>query len=142
MKNLFKTLMFAGGTMLLLATQSYIATEDSKSASFNTAFELKLDEKVFLPKSKKELSVSLVTLSDNRCPENVQCITAGKAIAQIKLTNKQGSEAIAKLVLEQSADVSDTIAVTLDEKQYSVILKEVNRLFANKVKIVIKKASI
>lgn len=142
MKNLFKTLMFAGASTLLLATQSYIAPEESKSASFNTAFELKLDEKVFLPKSKKELSVSLVTISDNRCPENVQCITAGKAIAEIKLTNKQGSEAITKLVLEQSATASDAIAVTLDGKNYTVVLSEVNKLYANKVKVVISKSTI
>lgn len=134
--------MFAGASTLLLATQSYIAPEESKSASFNSVFELKLDEKVFLPKSKKELSVSLITISDNRCPENVQCITAGKAVAQIKLTNKEGSETIKELVLEQSAASSDTIEVKLDGKNYYVILNEVNRLYANKVKLVISKSTI
>ncbi len=142
MKNLFKTLMLAGGTTLLLATQSYIAAEESKTAAFNTAFELKLEEKVFLPKSKKELGVSLLSIADNRCPENVQCITGGKAVAQIKLTNKEGSEAIKELVLEQSASSSDTIEVSLDGKNYSVILNEVNRLYANKVKLVINKSTI
>ena len=131
-----------GGTTLLLSSQGFIDPRESKTASFDSVFEIKLDEKVFLPKVKKELSVSLLNVIDNRCPENVQCITAGKAVAEIKLTNRKGSEAITKLVLDQSANATDTIAVTLDETNYSVILNEVNRLFANKVKISVIKSSI
>ena len=142
MKNLFKASMIVAGATLLLTSQSYVAPEESKTAQFNTPFELKLNEKVFLPKAKKELVVSLVNINDNRCPENVQCITAGNATAEIKLTSKEGSEAITKLVLDQSANATDTISVTLDETNYSVILSEVNKLFANKAKIIVKKEAI
>ncbi|MES2873057.1 MAG: hypothetical protein V4708_04995 [Bacteroidota bacterium] len=142
MNNLLRTSMMTGAITLLITSQSYISSRDVKSAPFNTAFEIKLDEEVFLPKSKKELSVSLLNVTDNRCPENVRCITGGKAVAQIKLTNKHGSEAITKLALEQSPGSSDTIDVTLDDKHYTVILNEVNRLFANKVKLVVSKTSI
>lgn len=129
------------GAAVLLTSQSYKGRESDKTAAFNTPFELKLDEKVFLPKAKKELTVSLVNINDNRCPENVQCITEGKATAEIKLTNKEGSEAVTKLVLEQSAE-ADTISVVLNETQYSIILNEVDRLYANKAKIIIKKRAI
>lgn len=125
-----------------MTSQSYIAPEASKTSKFNTPFELKLDEKVFLPKARRELSVSLININDNRCPENVQCITAGSATAEIKLTGKDGSEAITKLVLGQSENASDTISVTLDDSNYSVILSEVNKLFANKARIIVIKDAI
>lgn len=134
--------MMLAGTTFLLTSQGYIAPEESKTAPFNTPFELKLDEKVFLPKARKELSVSLVNINDNRCPENVQCVTAGSATAEIKLTSKAGSEAVTKLVLDQSPNASDTIAVILDETNYSIILSEVNRLIANKAKIIVRKDAI
>jgi hypothetical protein len=142
MKNLLKTSLMVAGAALLLTSQSYVAREVVKTAPFNTPFELKLDEKVFLPKAKRELVVSLVNINDNRCPDNVQCITAGNAMAEIKLTSKDGSEAVTKLVLDQSANATDTISVTLDQTNYSVILSEVNKLFANKAKIIVKKDAI
>lgn len=141
MKNLFKTSLVVAGATILLTSQSYKAREADKTAPFNTPFELKLDEKVFLPKAKKELAVSLISINDNRCPENVQCITAGKATAEIRLTSKEGSEAVTKLVLDQSAN-ADTISVVLDETNYSIILSEVNRLYANKARITIAKRPI
>ena len=142
MKNLFKASLMIAGSTILLTSQSYVGPVVSKTAPFNTPFELKLDEKVFLPKAKRELVVSLVNINDNRCPENVQCMTAGNAIAEIKLTSKDGSEAITKLVLDQAANATDTISVTLDDTNYSVILSEVNKLFANKAKIIVKKEAI
>ncbi len=132
--------MVAGAT-ILVTSQSYKSRETDKSAQYNSLFELKLDEKVYLPKAKKELAVSLITINDNRCPENVQCVTAGKAVAEVKLTSKVGSEVVTKLVLENSAD-KDTIAVTLDKANYSIILSEVDRLFANKATLLVKKGAI
>lgn len=129
------------GAAVLLTSQGYKGREAEKTASFNTPFELKLDEKVYLPKAKKELAVSLVNINDNRCPENVQCITAGKATAEIKLIDKEGSELVTKLVLENASD-TDTISVTLNKTNYSVILNEVDRLYANKAKVLIKKQAI
>lgn len=133
--------MIIAGTTILLTSQSYKGRELDKTAPFNIPFELKLDERVFLPKAKKELAVSLLNISDNRCPENVQCITAGKATAEIKLSSKEGSETVTKLVLDQSA-TADTISVTLDNTNYSIILSEINRLYANKAKITISKRPI
>jgi hypothetical protein len=142
MKSLFKTSMLLAGATFLLTSQSYVAPEPDKTSSFNTAFELKLDEKVFLPKSRRELTVSLININDNRCPENIQCITEGKATAEIKITAKDGSEAVTKLAIGQSAQSSDTASVTLDNTNYYIILSEVNRLFANKAKLIVKKQAI
>lgn len=133
--------MLVAGTTFLLTAQSFVSPEEIKSSSFNTPFELTMNDKVFLPKAKKELSVSLLNINDNRCPENVNCITAGRAIAEIKLTSRNGSEAIAKLKLEQTENSSDTVSISLDEANYSIILNEVNRLFANRIKIVVKKVT-
>ena len=129
----------------MLTSQSYIAPTADKTSSFNIPFELGLDEIVFLPKAKKELAVSLVNIQDTRCPDNVQCITPGSATAEIKLVSKSGSEAVRKLVLrecEKTVTATDTISVTLDNVNYSVILTEVNRLFASKTKVVVKKEAI
>src|SRR6478672_8426523 len=120
MKNLLKLSLLAVGATICLTSQGYKGRELNKTASFNTPFELKLDEKVFLPKAKKELEVSLVTINDNRCPENVQCLTAGKATAEIKLVSKEGSEIVTKLELNQ-ASAADTITVPLNKTNYSVI---------------------
>jgi len=142
MKNLLKASTVIAGAVIVLASQSFLPGEASKTAPFNTPFDLKLDEKVFLPKARKELVVSLTSINDNRCPENVQCITAGNATAEIKLISKNGSEVVKKLVLDQSENASDTISVTLDQTNYSVILSEVNKLYANRAKIIVKKNAI
>lgn len=141
MKNLVKVSLVVAGAAILLTSPSYKGRDTEKTVPFNAVFELKLDERVFLPKAKKELAVSLLNINDNRCPENVQCITAGKATAEIKLTNKEGSETVTKLVLDNASD-TDTISVTLDKASYSIILSEVDRLYANKAKLIIKKGAI
>lgn len=142
MKNLIKASLLVAGVSIIITLQSYRNGEAVKTASFNSQFELKLDEKVFLPKAKKELTVSLVNINDNRCPENVQCITAGKAVAEIKLTSKDGSQAITELVLDQKTSTGDTTMVSLNETNYLIILSEVDRLYAYKAKVTIKKRAI
>ncbi len=97
------------------------------------------------PKDKKELTVSLEKINDNRCPANVQCITAGNATAEIKLMNNQGSEATTELVLghsENTFKTSDTIVVALNGVSYSVILNEISELHANRAVLIVKKGAI
>lgn len=144
MKNLPKLSLLIAGLALTSVSQSFISSS-AKTSKFNTPFEINLSEKVLLPKDKKELTVSLEKINDSRCPVNVQCMTAGNATAEIKLINSQGSEVTTKLVLGRSENefkTSDTASVTLGEASYSVILSEINELYANKAVLIVKKGTI
>jgi len=113
-----------------------------RSADFNTRFEMGVDDSVALPKWGKELFIKLSRINDSRCPENVQCIQAGKAEAGFTLVAEDLTEYDISLCLGQCSGTdktSDTAAVNLNDTGYTIILHEIKRNGVAKAVLEIKK---
>lgn len=102
--------------------------EGISTSDFGIPFELSPDESVILPKNKKEVMISLVSMKDSRCPSDVQCIWAGNARIKLDISTDQGSMVSAELCIGQcdtKFKTADTTFVRLNDFKYSVILKAV-----------------
>lgn len=97
-----------------------------RTSEFDIPFELSPDESVILPKNKKEMMISLVSMKDSRCPADVQCIWAGNAGIKIRISTGTGLVDSAELCLGQcdtKFKTADTAMLRLRDINYSVVLK-------------------
>lgn len=111
-----------------------------KTSKFDTPFEIGVNENVILP--KKELTITLEGVLDNRCPTNVKCFQEGNVTASLKILSKDGNESTAQLCLgncDTVKKVSDTVEVNFNEKEYNIVLKDVTKIGFNKAVLVVTK---
>ncbi|MGV3685139.1 MAG: hypothetical protein ACO1NS_05895 [Daejeonella sp.] len=143
MKYFLKTSVVILGVVFMSNTSCEKETLTGvKTSRFDSPVELLVDEKVTFSKNSKELTLTLVSLSDSRCAKNVQCIWAGNAVAQVQLSGADGSEAELSLCIGECDKVvktSDTLSVSLNDTNYKVILNEVKNEGINKAVLTVKK---
>ena len=95
-------------------------------AYFVIPFELRIGRTVILTKDSKELTISMISVIDSRCPINTNCITAGNATVKLRLSNNSGSETLSELCSGQcETSGSDTKQITLNNVNYSITMKKV-----------------
>jgi len=95
-------------------------------AYFDILFELSPGKSVIFTKDSKELTTSLISVNDSRCPINANCISAGNAIVKLRLSDNSGSEIFTELCLGQCETLgSDTKQFILSNFNYSITLKKV-----------------
>jgi hypothetical protein len=95
-------------------------------AYFDILFELSAGKTVIFTKDSKELTTSLISVNDSRCPINANCISAGNALVKLRLSDNSGSEVFTELCLGQCETLgSDTKQVILSNINYLIILKKV-----------------
>jgi len=105
------------------------SVEGMSTSDFGIPFELSPDESVILPKNKKEVMISLVSLKDSRCPADVQCIWAGNAGIKIRISSGTGLVDSTELCLGQcdtKFKTADTAILRLRDLNYSVVLKSID----------------
>ena len=95
-------------------------------AYFAIPFELRIGRTVIFSKDSKELTISMISVTDSRCPINANCISAGNALVKLRLSDNSGSEVFTELCLGQCETLgSDTKQVILSNINYLIILKKV-----------------
>ena len=128
MKNIFKVLLLICGILFLSnsSCQKDI-TDGIRRVEFNQPFELELNSKIILSDNNRDLMIELTSLTDSRCPVNVECIWAGNATAGLRFLDEQNSQATAVLCIGECKqfNTSDTFSLSLNNINYTVILKEV-----------------
>lgn len=100
--------------------------EGIRASEFGSTFELGLEESVVLPVNNKELMISLIGINDSRCPGDVQCIWAGNARIQLRISAGTGPAALTELCLgscDTEFKKTDSTLIRLNERDYSVVLK-------------------
>ena len=119
------------------------AQSDVQFVNFNEEFQIGIDEKAVIAGNESgELTDSVlieaISMQDNRCPENVDCIRAGEVQLKIVASNKQQVDSIATCIgvdcgvideefrnPEVTTEI-DTTSFTLNGKSYKLLFKEAN----------------
>ncbi len=105
-------------------------SETARTVDFNTRFKLGLNVTVAIPEWEKELVLTLNDISDNRCPENVQCIQAGKAEAHFTVLTRDRTEYHFSLCLgdcNRLNEAANNWTIDLNRMSYTIILHEIER---------------
>lgn len=112
--------------LLSLLACSKDSMNGTGEAYFDIPFELRIGRTVIFTKDSKELTISMISVIDSRCPINANCITAGNATVKLRLSNNSGSEVFTELCLGQCETLgSDTKQITLSNINYSITMKKV-----------------
>jgi hypothetical protein len=127
MKTAVRPLLAATLVLLLsLLACSKDSMNGTGEAYFDIPFELRIGRTVIFTKDSKELTISMISVIDSRCPINANCITAGNATVKLRLSNNSGSEVFTELCLGQCETLgSDTKQITLSNINYSITMKKV-----------------
>ncbi len=107
--------------------------DDNFTYTLLSDFEITEDQLITVESEKQNdyLEVSILEITDSRCPINANCVRFGEAEVKVSVT---GIEEIAKTVelcigdcfqRNQGFIEEDTVEVELDSKRYAVILSEV-----------------
>ena len=122
--RLFLTTTFV--LLLSLLACSKDPLNGTAEAYFAIPFELRIGRTVIFSKDSKELTISMISVIDSRCPINANCITAGNATVKLRLSDNSGSETLTELCLGQcETSGSDTKQITLSNVNYSITMKKV-----------------
>lgn len=129
MRNIHLTILLS--TCVICMSYSSCSKEsidEISTSEFDISFELSQDESMILPKNKKEVMISLISMKDSRCPADVQCIWAGNAGIKIRISAGTGIVDSTELCLGQcdtKFKTADTAMLRLRDINYSVVLKSV-----------------
>jgi len=111
---------------LSLLACSKDSLNETGEAYFGIPFELRIGRTVIFAKDSKELTISMISVIDSRCPINANCITAGNAMVKLRLSDNSGLETLTELCSGQcETSGSDTKQITLSNVNYSITMKKV-----------------
>ena len=127
MKTVLRPLLASTFVLFLsLLACSKDSMNGSGVAYFDIIFELSNGKTVKVINDSKELSISMISVNDSRCPINANCVTAGNAIVKLRLSDNSGSEVFTELCLGQcETSGSDTKQIILNNISYSLSLRKV-----------------
>ena len=127
MKTAYRPLLAATFVLLLsLLACSKDSINGTGEAYFDIPFELRIGRTVIFTKDSKELTISMISVIDSRCPINANCITAGNATVKLRLSDNFGSEIFTEFCLGHcETSGSDTKQITLSNINYSITMKKV-----------------
>jgi hypothetical protein len=127
MKTAYRPLLAATFVLLLsLLACSKDSMNGTGEAYFDIPFELRIGRTVLFTKDSKELTISMISVIDSRCPINANCITAGNATIKLRLSDNSGSEVFTELCLGQcETSGSDVKQITLSNINYSITMRKV-----------------
>ena len=96
-------------------------------AAFNQPLTLRDQQRAALPsQSSPELTISVDTLKESRCPRNANCLTGGTARVVLGIQDRGGAiQALALKLMGQSTTI-DSAAVQANGRRYVVVLHAVN----------------
>ncbi|MDQ7948366.1 MAG: hypothetical protein REI78_12225 [Pedobacter sp.] len=100
----------------------FLGCKKNPDDNLSGTYSLKLDESRNMPENGKAGLLSLVELQDNRCPENIFCLTSGMSFLKIKLIDQKKQQ-----VLQFCFDVCDRRdqVVRLNGTYYTIRLENV-----------------
>jgi hypothetical protein len=99
---------------------------NSSSVDFGDKVTVEMNSSTTIGKSSNYLVVKVEQVNDSRCPSDVNCITAGDAIVSFKVIDEKDNEASFDLYYGQKSKFkSDTLAFSVNQKNYKMILSNV-----------------
>jgi hypothetical protein len=102
-------------------------TTEPQSIRFGESVELKTSQSIYYGSTiENGLKVSVESISDSRCPTNVQCIWAGEAGVNLNIKSRQDSTKIILKISPAKNSQPDTLAFSLNQTAYQAILYSVN----------------
>ena len=128
MKNLIYT-----GIILVVAFLISCNDDDPEVFQFDQEFVIGQEETVFLSENNDSIriEVQVIDITDSRCPANANCVRFGEAEVKLSVTGKEDIANIIDLCLGDCPTYnrgfleSDTVEVTIDDRNYAVILLNV-----------------
>ncbi len=125
-----RTLLLLITPILILSTSRFTCEKedfsDIQAVNFNKSAKLSVEDQVVMPKGRKELLIRLESLSDSRCPANVQCVWEGNAVAGLKIQANNGDETFISLCIgECKKDETAFVPFILNGVSYTITLNEV-----------------
>jgi hypothetical protein len=125
--NNFQT--YAFGTIITFLIL-FIACEkdqlNNTTADFGSKIKIELNGKATIGQNGNYLIVKLEQVDDSRCPSDVNCITAGDAMVRINVVDIRDNQASFDLFYGQKSSFKpDTLAFSIDQKNYKMILSNV-----------------
>lgn len=100
-----------------------------KENLFNISFKSTINEHVVLQNSESRILVNIKNISDNRCPNHLNCSDPGDATVRIEVSNFGNSKAETLLHLGSingETKNTDSVTVQLDNRSYVFYLHSVN----------------
>ena len=123
MKNILIISLF-----FLFSNLSCTNQEDMVSQKMGDTFQLKTGESVSFSDNSIAINAKLITIQDNRCPKDVQCIRAGEAIVVLDL--KIGDEIFKGLKVcigcEKEMGITESTEIKTKSKTYTLKLNSVD----------------
>jgi hypothetical protein len=130
MKSISHTLKLSLSFIFILLLSSSSCEKDAlngiKKGDLNSAIELSVNEKVLV---NNEFVIELTSIVDSRCPADVQCVWAGNASTQFKISATNQTDLVTSLCIGQcdaKFKTTDSAEFTRNNIRYSILLKEVN----------------
>ena len=96
------------------------------NVQLNTAFEIGTNEKAVIKGSP--LLVEVTGISDSRCPADVQCVWAGNAKVDLKVSGLESGDKVLSFCIGQCENryrEADTVFIQQQREQYLMILSQV-----------------
>ncbi|RZK22462.1 MAG: hypothetical protein EOO56_08505 [Hymenobacter sp.] len=124
MKPLLLALLAGTG---LLACQKEDPTTKA-AVIIGQPFDLALQQTTTLPTSSAPISLTLKTVNDSRCPIGVQCLVAGYATVEVALADATPNVQTVRISLHTNNlpnYTADSVALTLNQRPYSLLLLDV-----------------
>ena len=126
--NNFQTYTF--GTImtlfiLFIACQKQVL--NNPTVSFGTKINVELNDSAVIGVTGNLIKVNVEQVNDSRCPSDVTCITAGDAMVSLKIIDDKNNQASFDLYYGQKSKFkSDTLAFSVNQKNYKMILSNVS----------------
>lgn len=119
---------------LILAMLFQQCGEDSPDKmTLDQQFEIKQEEIITLDLESDTgyIEVQVISITESRCPSDVTCVRYGEAEVKVSVTGQQEIATLVDLCIGDCPQInngfqhSDTVEVTLDNRDYAVILLDV-----------------
>lgn len=110
-------------------TVLFLSSCEKSSIKFDSPIEFEENESMILEGSNNDLSISVQSINDSRCPVNAVCISAGNARVKLRMADNTGAETFSELCLgycNTGNNSEDSAIIRLNNISYTIILKEVN----------------
>ena len=125
--NNLQTLIFGSILSFLIC---FVACEQSQDLinTYQTEQEFTMEEgKIVTVKNGEDyIQLQLENIEDSRCPANANCVRAGEAVVNVKITDSKNRESSFTMYFgEKSNFKPDTTEFSVQQKNYAIILNNV-----------------
>jgi hypothetical protein len=121
-----KTLLFLLAIWGLIGLVQCSKKDSDQVAALNQAIKLQNKQRTTVKAVGTDVQLTVISISDSRCPTDVTCVWQGEAAAEVELRDATGAVQNATLCLGDCTGKNDSAAVVLDAVPYWLRLTAVD----------------